>query len=63
MALIDNVHQLTPSVVEGILRHSLSDAALRVLRQFHGAWMVWMRGAVGMGDKTKEEVKNCSIRR
>ena len=31
MALIDNVHQLTPSVVEGILRHSLSDAALRVL--------------------------------
>ena len=31
MALIDNVHQLTPSVVEGILRHSLSDTALRVL--------------------------------
>ena len=31
MALIDNVHQLTPSVVEGILRHSLSDVALRVL--------------------------------
>ena len=28
-----------------------------VLHQFHGAWMVWMRGAVGMGEKTKEEVK------
>ena len=31
MALIDNVHQLTPSIVEDILRHSLSEAALRVL--------------------------------
>ena len=31
MSLIDNVHQLTPSIVEGILRHSLSDPALRVL--------------------------------
>merc|ERR1719220_1873398 len=29
---------------------------LQALAQFHGAWMVWMRGACGMGDKTKEEV-------
>ena len=25
--------------------------------------MVWMGGAAGMGDKTKEEVKICSVRR
>merc|ERR1712233_96197 len=31
MALLETVDQLTPGVVEGILRHSLSDASLRVL--------------------------------
>ena len=31
MTLLDTVSQLTPDVVEGILRHSLSDASLRVL--------------------------------
>jgi len=29
---------------------------LEALAQFHGAWMVWLRGSGGMGDKTKEEV-------
>jgi len=29
---------------------------LEALAQFHGAWMVWLRGTEGMGDKTKEEV-------
>ena len=31
MARIEKVSELTPSVVEGILRHSLSDVSLRVL--------------------------------
>jgi len=29
---------------------------LEALAQFHGAWMVWLRGTGGMGDKTREEV-------
>ena len=31
MAMLETVNQLTPGVVEGILRHSLSDASLHVL--------------------------------
>ena len=31
MARIEKVSELTPSVVEGILRHSVSDVSLRVL--------------------------------
>ena len=31
MTLLDTVSQLTPDVVEGILRHSLSDTSLHVL--------------------------------
>ena len=41
----------------GISKEHIFQVNQSSLHQFHGAWMVWMRGAVGMGEKTKEEVK------